>query len=374
MRFLLVYVLLSISLAACSNNPTNAYETPTIDSQKSPEENARDSGDVMRSLGDKTTGLLKDPSLTAVSAEFGLSLIHMKQLPFHSELAIAKTVPWSSWWFPKKEKTLFDDTTAGGMSALKKYDLFRSARVPGSGSAADYERKSFKPNSLSWEGLCDAWSIASITSPEPKHPVIVKFADPQKSITFDIVDLKALLLKTYEAVDDTTLKYYGQKFTGDEDGWVFPDMFPDQFHRFLEVQLFERKLPFIMDHDPGPEVWNVPVYKANYSIEAVPGSPNSVLVKSWVFSAEQVSADDKSFVGTREASREYNYILTGVKTSSGDLRVNAGYWIKTPHGVDSRRDHPDYITTIPNPSKIVRKSWNPEIDIKLVDEILSYSY
>ena len=129
-----------------------------------------------------------------------------------------------------------------------------------------------------------------------------------------------------------------------------------------------------MDHDPSAEVWNVPVFKANYTIDSIPGEPNSVFVRTWVFSAEQVTADKKSSVGTREAIREYNYVLTGIRNSSGDLLVKSGYWTKGPTGVDSRRDHPDYLTTIPDPQRLIRKSWNPEIDIKLVDEILSQSF
>lgn len=371
MKFLVTTLVFCLTLS-CSKNSGN--ESSQVDPAKSPEQNAREAGDVMRAMGNDNTPLLKDASLTAVTTEFGATTIRMDHLPFKSELAVANVVPWSSWWFPQKEKTLFDDSEAGGMSALTKYDLVRQSRKPGAASAAEYERRNFKPNSLNWEGLCDAWSIASISKPEPKHAVMIRLANTHKVITFDIVDLKALMLKTYEAVDDNNFKYYGQKFTGDVGGWVFPDIFPDQFHRFLEIQLFARKQAFVMDHDPGVEVWNVPVYKANYTMEAIANQPNAVLVKTWVFSAEQVAADEKSFVGTKEASRQYNYVLTGVRDASNNLVVKAGYWVKSPDGIDSRRDHPDYITTLIDPEKTVRKSWNPELDIALIDEILAQSF
>jgi hypothetical protein len=371
MRIILGTLLLSLAIA-CSQN--SGSESSKIDSAKSPDENAREAGDIMRASGKDNSPLLQDPSLTAVTKELGVTVISMASLPFKSELAVASVVPWSSWWFPQKEKNLFDDSEAGGMSTLTKYDLVRRSRKPSAGSAADYERQNFKPNALNWEGLCDAWSIASLSKPEPKHAVMIRLAASHKLITFDIVDLKALMLKTYEAVDDNNFKYYGQKFTGNSNGWVFPDIFPDQFHRFLEVQLFARRQAFVMDHDPGVEVWNVPVYKANYTMEAIPNQPNAVLVKAWVFSAEQVPQDEKSFVGTKEASRQYNYILTGVRDANNNLIVKAGYWVKSPDGIDSRSDHPDYITTINDPAKTVRKSWNPEIDIDLIDEILAQSY
>ena len=194
-------------------------------------------------------------------------------------------------------------------------------------------------------------------------------------MTFGVADLKALLLKSYEAVDDSALKYYGQKFTGDYRGWIFPDIFPDQFHRFLEVQLFGKKKSFIMDHDPGVEVWNVPVYKANFVMSSVPNEPNSIFVRTWLYSAESTQADQKDFVGTIEIVREYDYILQGTRNAAGDLVVTSGYWVQSPDGgVDSRKDHPDYLTLIPDSSKLVQKSWNPEIDVDLVNEILSTSY
>ncbi len=368
------YIVALSTLTACGNNTLFIPTKASLDPASSISANVRESGDLMRALGFENIDLLSDPALTAVTSEFGFTIIHLKKLPFKSDLAVANVVPWSSWWFPQREKTLFDDSQSNGMATLNKYDLVRKSRDPRLGSAAAFERQSYKPNSLAWEGLCDAWSIASIVMPEPKHSVTISINGWQKAVTFDVVDLKALMLKTYEAVDDSGFKYYGQKFTGDSNGWVFPDIFPDQFHRFLEIQLFQKKQAFIMDHDPSAEVWNVPVFKANYTIDSIPGEPNSVFVRTWVFSAEQVTADKKSSVGTREAIREYNYVLTGIRNSSGDLLVKSGYWTKGPTGVDSRRDHPDYLTTIPDPQRLIRKSWNPEIDIKLVDEILSQSF
>ena len=129
-----------------------------------------------------------------------------------------------------------------------------------------------------------------------------------------------------------------------------------------------------MDHDPGVEVWNVPVYKANYTMSSIPNQPDSVFVRAWLFSAESVHPNEKEFVGTKLAIREYDYVLTGSRSDNGDLTITSGYWVVGPTGVDSRADHPDYFTRIPNLKKLVRKSWNPEIDVQLIDEILAKSY
>ena len=376
-------VILALIIVSCGSEKSGKFEDGHFIPQK-PElslneaDNLKSSADIMRANSPELDQFLSIPALTAVTHEFGPSIISIREFPFKSEVAESSIKPWSSWWYPKKDDFLFSLKNGKYTSALTKYDLIRQKRGSKTnqakpfGSAADFERKNFNPNDLTWEGLCDAWSLASISKPEPKKPVTM--SENGIKITFTISDLKALLLKTYEAVEDSDLKYYGQKFTGDENGWIFPDIFPDQFHRFLETQLFEHKLPFIMDHDPGVEVWNVPVFKANYIIDLIPGQPDSLFVRTWLYSAESVQNNEKEFVGTKEAVREYNYVLVGTRNSQGDLQINSGYWVKGPDGVDSRKDHPDYITRIPYPLTLKRKSWNPEIDILLVDEILSQSY
>ena len=54
--------------------------------------------------------------------------------------------------------------------------------------------------------------------------------------------------------------------------------------------------------------------------------------------------------------------------------VESGYWVKGPDGTDSRKDHPDYVLKIQEPGPLTRKSFNPEIEIEIVDEILSRAY
>jgi hypothetical protein len=338
--------------------------------------------DNLGSSSENLAMYLNDPALSAVTREFGQTVIRMKRLPYRSKLAEAHHKPWSSWYFPKKEDFMF----RGSTSPLAKYDLFRRNRYHERGkhgppSAAEYDKNSFNARALSWEGLCDAWSLAAISRPEPKRPVTLRVG--RDTVTFSVADLKALLLRTYEAVDDSQLKYYGQKFTGTAKGWIFPDIFPNEFHRFLEVHLFKNKQAFVMDHDPGPEVWNVPVFKANYNLDPVPDNPNAVEVTTWVYSAEvihphtEIKPPMKTFmdyVGTREASRTYHYILHGERNEEGNLVVKHGEWIKGKDGIDSTASHPDFITVIPNPLNIVRKSSNPEIEIDLVDEILQGSY
>lgn len=129
-----------------------------------------------------------------------------------------------------------------------------------------------------------------------------------------------------------------------------------------------------MDHDSGVEVWNVPVFKANYKMDLVPNQPDSLFVRMWLYSAESVLSTEKNFVGTKQSVREYDYVLQGVRDNDGNLVITSGYWVKGPDGIDSRNDHPDYMIQISEPAQLVQKSWNPEIDIELVNTILEKSY
>jgi len=312
----------------------------------------------------------EDPALNRVATDFGPSIIEVPQVLVRSPVAESKIKPWSSWWYPRYETTLFQ--SAAGLSSLEKLDIYREAysgtRYPEGTGAAAYERKRHEPSSLSWEGLCNAWALASILSPEPQTPRTIRLG--RHDLTFTVGDQKALLLKTYEALPDTEVQAYGQKFTGNHDGWIYPDIFPDQFHRFVEVQLFERSQAFIMDHDPGVEIWNVPVYKANFSMSPVVGRNDAVQVRMWLYSASATEKSELDFVGTRETIREYHYILFGTPLPGGKLQVHSGVWIKGPNGVDSRKDHPDYFLAVSKQAAQARQSFNPFISPEVVDQVI----
>jgi len=55
---------------------------------------------ILRGSG-TTDGPLSDPHLTAVTTEFGASVIAAQTFPFRSQVGLAAFQPWSSWWFPK---------------------------------------------------------------------------------------------------------------------------------------------------------------------------------------------------------------------------------------------------------------------------------
>jgi len=378
-RILLITFLLIFGLAGCAPKAEDEPHSSFVPVKPEPPEGMDpyaalgEYADVLRS-DPSVAALFSDSALTAVTREYGPTVISSRAFPYASGVLQASHTPWSSWWYPKKETSLFADSDSAHLSPLSQYDLVRKHRYKKAGrkaphAAAVFERKSSNSSALSWEGLCDAWALASIIKPEPTRSVTLRLESGK--VTFGVGAQKALLLKTFEGVDDSSLLIHGQKFTGDFDGWLYPDMFPDQFHRFLEIQLGIKKQGFVMDHDPGPQVWNVPVFKANFTVNSIPGQADAVFVRAWVYSAESSPRDKKDFVGTIEATREYDYVLLGVRNAAGDLVVKSGYWVVGPDGLDSRKDHPDYVMGIADPDRLVRKSWNPEIEVDIVDAILS---
>ncbi|RLA64429.1 MAG: hypothetical protein DRQ88_03720 [Epsilonproteobacteria bacterium] len=265
--------------------------------------------------------------------------------------------PWSSWWYPRYEKTLFEDKGRNDLSTLSKYDRFARKSGQRRSNARNYEEQNlYTERAVDWAGLCDAWALASIMAEEPVRSV------RKKGITFTVKDLKALVIKTYSK---TNLKgHFGQRNNGAWDDH-YEDIYPDQFHKFFQVELFEKRKPFIIDYDAGMQVWNVPVFKVKTKITADPQRDNMVNVKTFIWYASPF-VKDLNFVGIRPITKIYKYKLFGRWTRQG-FEVSGGQWMK-----ESRRDHPDFVMA--KPDRIKRGSFNKELQADIVDKILKGSY
>jgi len=275
-------------------------------------------------------------------------------IPSGERTAIAQKKPWSSWWYPLWQDTMFQGEN-GEMSPLEKYDAYNAKADAGRHrtTAAAYERtKIYDPRAASWAGLCDAWALAAILEPEPTRSV------RREDITFNVGDQKALLLKTYEKVPP--LKLVGNRFDGEWDD-VYEDVLPNDLHRVIEEELITKRRAFIIDEDAGPEVWNEPVWKTIVRVEHDPDNPNLAHVHAWLFLASP-HVDDRDYVGTIEDSREYTYDLEGVWKDE-QFGVTAGKWTDR-----SQWDHPDYAIAVPD--KVNRGSYNPQIHPEIIDRIL----
>src|SRR4051794_33636033 len=63
------------------------------------EKNIANFADVLRFIHPFQPIIPNDPSLTAVTREFGSTIISTLHLPFRSEVAVGEPKPWSSWWY-----------------------------------------------------------------------------------------------------------------------------------------------------------------------------------------------------------------------------------------------------------------------------------
>jgi hypothetical protein len=258
--------------------------------------------------------------------------------------------PWSSWWFPAIERYIFSSDE--GRAPLEKYDEYVLLKHNQVVDSAYYEETElFNPMQASWAGLCHAWAVASVLHREPNRVI------QKEGMLFSIADQKALLLKSYENVSN--LEIYGQRYDGVHDN-DFQDIYPDQFHRVMQHYLRDANKPFIMDYDPSYPVWTVPVFLAKTNITELDSQTMSVT--TWVTYASPFV--DQNFVGTRQIVKTYTYNLYG--SWNGDsFTVIDGEWTNS-----SVHDHPDYV--IGFPSDAVRGSYNPEVNVRLIDEILKY--
>ncbi len=265
--------------------------------------------------------------------------------------AEAEKKPWSSWWYPHWQDTLFEGKNEE-RATLEKYDAF-AAMLNRPTTAAEYERtKLYDPRAVSWSGLCDAWAIASIMEPEPTQSI------RRGNTIFRVGDLKALILKTYEKIPSLT--NIGSRFNGEWDD-EYADVSPDQLHHVIETELIAKHRAFIIDEDAGPEVWNEPAWKVTTRVEHVEGQPHIARVRTWLFLASP-HVEDRDFVGTVNDSREYTYDLEG-DWEGERFHVRGGRWTDR-----SQWDHPDYAIILPE--RIQRGSFNPQIDPAVVDLIL----
>jgi hypothetical protein len=296
----------------------------------------------------------EDPRYTSVTNKLG-PLVIEKSIIGQMQTVELKKVPWSSWWWPTYEQKMFNLWRFGtNISPLGKYDSYVDATRGRSAGAANYEKDElYDPRAVGWQGLCDAWSIASILHPEPKKPKTVA------GIDFAVRDLKALLLKTYEVYDNIDM--YGVR-NNSEWNDIYSDIYPDQLHRFLQYYAFKLKKNFIIDTDASHQVWNHPVYKVQMRMKRDASDSKLLQVKLWLHMATPF-VEDPDFVGTKTSIKKYTYQLHIQDESDEMLVIKKGEWTDR-----SRWDHPDYVL-LPE-MNVKRGTMNKKVSIGIVDTIL----
>jgi hypothetical protein len=244
----------------------------------------------------------------------------------------ASTLPWSGFWWQHK---------SGGLTGpLGKYD-----QVAGTQAAAWEKDNHVLTAKENWFGHCHAWSASCVSEKQPTQVRQVK------QVSFGVGDQKGLLAACH---GQDIANSYGQRFenpaTDDPD-----DIYPDELWRVLQLYLKEKKIPLIMDMDPGPQVWNYPVYQ--YQVEYKDGGDG------WYYAAMQlVAADDNvqpDYVGTQPILFNLTFRF---KMQEGAVVAGSGQWTG-----NSKKDHPDFAWY-----PYVAVAENPEVNVAEVSTIVGY--
>jgi len=273
--------------------------------------------------------------------------------------ATANHKPWSGSWLPIKSSYLFAPSDRGA-APLQKYDTYIQHTRGQDSHAADFERNSpelYDPNALGWEGRCDAWAAASVLAPEPTHAVNLN------DVQFSVGDLKALLVKSYE--NTPALKQFGKNFEAGPDA-DFNKMYPDQFQRAVQHEVFEHHRLMVFDNDPSEQVWNTPLYRAEFDVTADSKDSQVMHVTAYIRGVSPF-IPDLDFVGTITVDYIYTYDLYGNPQGDGSFKVAYGEWTG-----DSKTNHPNFVSVIN--TDLSHKSNNADIDTNTVNEIVSKSY
>ena len=269
----------------------------------------------------------------------------------------ADRTPWSGSWLPLKSPALFE--SEHGLAPLQKYDLYMQ-RVHGKTThAAETEKNSpelYDPAALGWEGRCDAWATASVLEDEPSKPVTLH------GVTFSVGDQKALLIKSYE--NSHAFKQFGHNFEPKPDA-DFNDIYPDQFHKAVQHEVIERHRLVVFDNDPTEQVWNTPLYRANFELHADGHDAHLMHVTAYIWGVSPF-IPNPDYVGTISVKYIYTYDLYGDRLSDGSFRVVYGEWTG-----DSKTEHPNFVSIITD--DLQHSSNNGEIDTDIVSEILTYA-
>jgi hypothetical protein len=276
--------------------------------------------------------------------------------------------PWSGYWYPLKDDLLVKGSARnGGRSTLEKVDQYSKAVLGRVSTAVDEEKRKhlYNPMADSWEGRCGAWAVAAVMEPEPVLPK-EGFKVPGTDLTLFTRDLKALVIKSYETVDNSAFRRFGQVYQGDPKD-DYQDLYPDQFHRVMMAELFDRHRPFVLDDTAGTEVWNTPVWAALTTLTPDGSDPHLMHVYTRIKGAQSVQISPDYAGPSNDTTYQLTYDLIGLPQADGSFVVKYGKWTD-----ESFEDHPDFVLSLPDSGvKVRHASLNTQLDEGLIQSILS---
>jgi hypothetical protein len=255
-------------------------------------------------------------TLLAVTFALGL-LVGSAPAQTGSDEGVSRHTPWSGYWWPIAKGEL--------LVPLGKYDVLTGRR------AAWWELENHPPGPQAspWHGYCHGWAAASVLEREPQQARRARRAGGAPSPILDVGDQKGWYAACH-AYDSAN--QYGDRYGDGEGSEDMQDMAPDMLWQLLRLFIREHRLPIVMDMDPGPEVWNYPVfaYRVDYqSLGRGDGWCNGQL--------QLCAADDAvppGYVGTMPHLQTYTFVF---RMRDGAIVLGSGRWTGQSHG-----NHPDF--------------------------------
>lgn len=325
---------------------------------------------------------LRKRGMRFVSDKYGHATLTEGEFSYASD---ERFKPWSSWFFPLAKEELFH----GENSPLAKFDTAINNMTGGqtrTRAAEFHARNVHNADASDWAGFCAPLAYASVFDGRLRA---IKTPKLVHGVCFTPYDLKALSLLTYENVDASQWDgRFGQRFENvgpHARGAVARDIYPAEWHRFVQVQLGERKVPFIMDDDASPAVWKYAVYRAQGRVNRDPARANVALVTMTVhYARTQLTQRDRARdraenVLTVPESKTYFYEVYGAWQGQTFRVLGSG--LNGRWAGKQRLYHPDFVEELPGDGDIVGKgaaiinarrgSTNPELRVPLVDTLLN---
>jgi len=254
------------------------------------------------------------------------------------EEASAEHIPWSGYWWPIGKGEL--------LGPLVKYD-----EITGD-SAAPWELQHNPPGPSvpAWHGYCHGWAAASVLEREPRAGG--PFPNPGPTSKVNVADQKAWLAVSHAA---DLAQTYGDRFgdgIGSED---IHDIAPDVLWHLLRAFIKQERLAIIMDLDPGPEVWNYPVYA--YRIEHEPHIDGNGLRTGQLSLWAAEDAVPPNFVGLLPHFQTYSFEF---RMDDRGIVLGSGKWTG-----ESLKTHPDFAWY-----PVIVQTENPELNYTRVKHIV----
>ncbi len=245
------------------------------------------------------------------------------------EAAQSDHIPWSGWWWPDNVGSLATgDDYRGSPAPLEKYDLVTSDEQQGPATTY-YLTNRYDADAQTWEGLCDAWSAASILED-------IDFAvSTISNLYFYIGDKKGLVTLAYERSFNT--------------GVAQTSTSPLVFHKWLQNYIRDAGVPFYADLDCSTQSWNYPIFEYSMDITDM-GDETYVSCTIW-YADDGVDPD---YSGTKVRTRAYEYTLYNDGTG-----YSGGEW-----GLDNTSNHPEILN---RPAEAVAA--NPYLDYDTIKNI-----